>query len=68
MASKKKITLSKHSRLNIQQFPAKVEQIKNQFLIYCHNGPARAYLHDWYGSILTFKSSEEAHSFIDSYK
>ncbi len=68
MASKKKITLSKHSHLNIQQFPAKVEQIKDQFLIYCHNGPARAYLHDWYGSILTFKLSEEAHSFIDSYK
>lgn len=67
MASKKKITLSKHSHLNIQQFPAIVDQIEDQFFIYCHNGPSRAYLHDRHGSILTFKSSEEAHSFIDSY-
>lgn len=67
MASKKKITLSKHSRLNIQQYPATVEQVKDQYLVYCHNGPLRGYLHDWHGSILTFKTFEDAQSFVDSY-
>ncbi len=68
MARKKKIRLGKHSRLNMLKFPAKAERVGDQFLVYCFNGPARAYVHDWFGSPVTFKSIEDAESFIQSYK
>lgn len=68
MARQKKIRLSKHSRLNMLNFPVQVERIRDQYLVYCFNGPARAYVHDCHGSIVTFKSIADADSFIHSYK